>query len=53
MYLENRLIAMLDVLGFANRIKEREGLVRTTEMYADLIVNAKKHMFSPRAVPGR
>lgn len=51
-YLENRLIAMLDVLGFAERIQTREGLERTTAQYAQLIARAKGHMFSPKAVPG-
>lgn len=52
MYLENRLIAMLDVLGFAERIQTREGLGRTTAQYAELIARAKGHMFSPKAAPG-
>lgn len=52
MYLENRLIAMLDVLGFASRIQTRDGLESTTAKYAELIGRAKGHMFSPKAVPG-
>lgn len=52
MYLENRLIAMLDVLGFAGRIQTREGLQGTAARYAELIERAKRHMFSPQAVPG-
>ncbi len=52
MYIENRLIAMVDVLGFADRIQTREGLESTTTRYAELISHARGHMFSPRAVPG-
>jgi len=52
MYLEHRLIAMLDVLGFADRIQTREGLELTTARYSELIARAKGHMFSPNAVPG-
>ncbi len=52
MFLENRLIAMLDVLGLASRLGTREGLVETTVAYAELIGRAKVHMFSPKAVPG-
>lgn len=52
MYLENRLIAMLDILGLANRIQTREGLERTTAKYAELIGSARTHMFSPKSVPG-
>lgn len=52
MFLENRLIAMLDVLGLANRLGTKEGLVETTAAYAELIGRAKGHMFSPKAVPG-
>jgi hypothetical protein len=52
MYLENRLIAMLDVLGLANRIQTREGLERTTAKYAELIGRARGHMFSPKGMPG-
>lgn len=52
MYLENRLIAMLDVLGFSSRIQNPESLKRTTEQYAGLIAEAKEHMFSPAGMPG-
>lgn len=52
MYLEHRLIAMLDVLGFSSRIQTREGLEITTAKYSDLIALARGHMFSPKAVPG-
>ena len=52
MYLENRLIAMVDVLGFADSIKTRERLESTTARYSELIGRAKGHMFSPRAMQG-
>lgn len=52
MYLENRLIAMLDVLGFSSRIKTRECMEQTGDKYAQLIEGAKSHMFSPRPVSG-
>lgn len=52
MYLENRLIAMIDVLGFASRIETRQGMEITTTRYAELISRAKVHMFSPKAVRG-
>lgn len=45
MFLENRLIAMLDVLGLANRLGTKEGLVETTAAYAEIIGRAKGHMF--------
>lgn len=52
MYFENRLIAMLDVLGFTSHIQTRDGLEQTTTKYAELIGRAKGHVFSPKAVPG-
>ncbi len=52
MYLEHRLIAMLDVLGFASCIETRSGLERTTAKYSELIALAKGHMFSPKALRG-
>lgn len=52
MYLENRLIAMLDVLGFASRIETRQALQATTSTYAGLIASARAHMFEPKAIPG-
>lgn len=52
MYLENRLIAMIDVLGFSSRIETREGMELTSAKYAELIAQAKEHMFSPKPVLG-
>lgn len=52
MYVENRLIAMLDVLGFSSQIETREGMKQTSDKYAGLIEDAKNHMFSPRPVSG-
>lgn len=52
MYLENRLIAMVDVLGFSSRIRTREGMELTSTRYAELIAQAKEHMFAPKPVPG-
>lgn len=52
MYLENRLIAMLDVLGFSSRIQDPESLQKTMAQYAGLITAAQSHMFSPEGVPG-
>lgn len=52
MYLDNRLIAMLDVLGFSSRIQDPESLKRTTAQYAGLIAEAKEHMFNPAGMPG-
>lgn len=52
MYLENRLIAMIDVLGFSSRIGTREGLELTSAKYAEMIAQAKEHMFDPKPVPG-
>jgi hypothetical protein len=48
MYLENRLIAMVDVLGFASRIETRQGMEITTAKYAELIARARAHMFAPK-----
>ena len=52
MHLENRMIAMLDVLGFSNRIRTRPELLQTMEKYAEMIKLAKQHMFSPQTVEG-
>lgn len=52
MYLEGRLIAMLDVLGFAARIETREALESTTKRYSELIAEARRHMFEPKALAG-
>jgi hypothetical protein len=52
MYLENRLIAMIDVLGFSSRIETRKGMELTSEKYAELIAQAKEYMFAPKPVLG-
>lgn len=52
MYLENRLIAMLDVLGFGNRIDSKDKLLAIAEEYSALISEAKTYAFAPKPVQG-
>lgn len=52
MYLENRLIAMLDILGFGNQISDKNELKIITVKYAQLINEAKTKIFSPKTMPG-
>jgi len=49
---ENRLIAMLDVLGFSQKIKRPEQLSLVVQQYAELLRSAKEIAFSPKAVEG-
>jgi hypothetical protein len=50
--LENRLIAMLDVLGFSNQIERAENLEKIALRYGDIILASKKRAFSQEALPG-
>ncbi len=45
MYLENRLVAMLDVLGLSNQIKEKGEILSVLEIYKKLISEARKAVF--------
>lgn len=46
MYLENRIIAMLDVLGLSKRLNSKEDLIETSKIYSDLISTTKTEIFS-------
>lgn len=46
MYLEGRIIAMLDVLGLARRLRTKEELEATAKRYNQLIREAKQSIFS-------
>ncbi|MFP6800133.1 MAG: hypothetical protein VCA39_13605 [Pseudomonas sp.] len=52
MYLEKRLIAMLDVLGLSRRLNTRADLEATSRKYSSLIHMAKTEIFSGAAVVG-
>lgn len=52
MYLEKRLIAMMDILGFGNQISNKNDLKIITEKYAQLINEAKTRVFSPKTMEG-
>lgn len=45
MYLENRLIAMLDVLGLSSKITSKDQLINTSHKYNKLIREAKEKVF--------
>ena len=49
---QGRLIAMLDVLGFEERLNESAGLPSIVNVYTDLIREAKIYAFGRKAVPG-
>lgn len=46
MYLENRIIAMLDVLGLSKRLNTKEDLINTSKIYNDLITTTKTEILS-------
>lgn len=52
MYLENRMIAMLDVLGLSNQIKNKKELLSTVETYKKLILEAQKAVFRTDTLEG-
>lgn len=52
MYYENRIIAMLDILGMATKLTDRESLQKTTDKYSALIAEAQKIVISPVALEG-
>lgn len=49
---ENRLIAMLDVLGFSGKISDAQNLSGVTQEYASLLREAKVASLSPKPVDG-
>lgn len=46
MYLENRIIAMLDVLGLSKRLNSKQDLIETSKIYNDLITSTKNEILS-------
>lgn len=52
MYYENRVIAMLDVLGMANQLTNKESLIATTKKYSELIQEAQKNVLNQTTIPG-
>lgn len=52
MYLENRLVAMLDVLGLSRRLGTREQLEATSRQYSELIQSAKQKIFTSGTMLG-
>ena len=52
MYLENRVVAMLDVLGLSNQIKNKSDLLSVTDTYKKLILEAREAVFQNDAMEG-
>lgn len=52
MYLENRLVAMLDVLGLSSQIKNKEELLSVIEIYKGLISEAREAVFQKDTMRG-
>lgn len=52
MYLENRLVAMLDVLGLSNQIKDKDELLSVMETFKKLISEARKTVFQNDTMKG-
>ena len=52
MYLENRLVAMLDVLGLSNQIKDKNELLSVMETYKKIISEARKAVFRNDTMEG-
>ncbi len=52
MHLQNRLIAMLDVLGLSSQIQEKSNLPIVIEKYKELISKARNAVFSQDSMPG-
>jgi hypothetical protein len=52
MYLENRLIAMLDVLGMSNKIENKSNLPAILEKYKDLITKAQTEIIDQQTIIG-
>ena len=52
MHLENRLIAMLDVLGLSNQKKDKTELPVVIEKYKHLIREAREKIFTQDTIPG-
>lgn len=52
MYLENRLVAMLDVLGLSNQIKDKGELLSVMETYKKLISEARNAVFRNDTMEG-
>lgn len=49
MYLEQRLIAMLDVLGFSSQIESREGIIDLLDTYTRMIAHARERILVARS----
>lgn len=52
MHLENRMIAMLDVLGLSNQINDRDKLLSVISTYKDLISEARHAIFDKQTMAG-
>ena len=51
-YLEDRCIAMLDVLGFSDRITNKKKILKTLNKYNQIIAQSKEHLFRSRSSLG-
>ena len=52
MYLENRIVAMLDVLGLSNQIKNKGELLSVIDTYRELISEAREAVFRKDTMEG-
>lgn len=52
MYLENRMIAMLDVLGLSNQIDDKDKLLSVINTYKELISEAQHAIFNKETLSG-
>lgn len=52
MHLENRMIAMLDVLGLSNQISDKDKLLSVVNTYKELISEAKHSIFNQETMAG-
>ncbi len=53
MHLQDRCIAMLDVLGFGPRISNRQGLLNTMKVYAESIAHSRSYCLVGRSTLSR
>jgi hypothetical protein len=51
-YLDDRCIAMLDVLGFSDRITNKKRILKTLNKYNQIIAQSKEHLFRSRSSLG-
>ena len=52
MHLENRMIAMLDILGLSNQINDRDKLLSVISTYKELISEARHAIFDKETMAG-